>query len=378
MKKFLAGTTALVAAGFVATSAQAADPIKISVGGFMNQMVGYVDFDETNSANTELGNYADVTTVSDTEIHFKGSTKLDNGLTVGVVVEYEADPQATTNQDRTDDTFMYISSETMGRLEIGSRKAAVAYVQKPAPMGGLGLHNSDVNSFSNIGNPAGYLSLGYAGIDGQKVNYLTPVVAGFQAAVFYGLAVNNLDTGGANINLRTSGTNYHTGIGAKWDGEVAGAKLNAFVTHEDIRRGGDSTAQNPNSGAAALTNLEDTRALAYGASASMAGFTVGFDASNNTNVGGILSQNVDIYDVAVSYATGPYTLSVGWQSVTDDNGRYINNSDEDYDMFMAAVDYDLGAGVTASATLFSEDLDDETKTSSRKGWGLVTGIKASF
>ena len=47
MKKILLGTTAIVAAGMIAApSADAADKIKLSVGGYMNQWFGYTTADD--------------------------------------------------------------------------------------------------------------------------------------------------------------------------------------------------------------------------------------------------------------------------------------------------------------------------------------------
>jgi len=45
MKKVLLGTTALVSAGFAAQTAQAADPIELSIGGYHNWLVFYADND---------------------------------------------------------------------------------------------------------------------------------------------------------------------------------------------------------------------------------------------------------------------------------------------------------------------------------------------
>ena len=84
MKKILLGTTAIVAAGMIAApSADAADKIKISVGGYMNQWFGYT------TADDESGEYQGFNNVSDTEIFFTGMTTLDNGISFGVNVQLE-------------------------------------------------------------------------------------------------------------------------------------------------------------------------------------------------------------------------------------------------------------------------------------------------
>ena len=87
MKKILLGSTAIVAAGMIASvpSANAASKMKLSVGGYMEQWVGFTSQDDGAGQD-----YSGFSTVSDGEIHFKGKTKLDNGITVGVNVQLEA------------------------------------------------------------------------------------------------------------------------------------------------------------------------------------------------------------------------------------------------------------------------------------------------
>ncbi|WP_147165104.1 porin, partial [Pararhodospirillum oryzae] len=77
MKKILFGTTALVAAGLFAGGASAADKIKLSLGGKMEQYFGGVGTLEDGGFDDSDGFGMD----TDTEVYVKGSTKLDNGLT---------------------------------------------------------------------------------------------------------------------------------------------------------------------------------------------------------------------------------------------------------------------------------------------------------
>ena len=83
MKKSLLATTALAALGVATVAAPAsAAGFEMKVGGFMEQWFGYSD--NSNSAQPD----SDVMEQhSDTEIHFKASQTLDNGLKVGATVE---------------------------------------------------------------------------------------------------------------------------------------------------------------------------------------------------------------------------------------------------------------------------------------------------
>ena len=69
MKKILLGSTALVAAGMIA-SAPASAKMKLSVGGYMEQWVGYVSQDDVGTADC-----SGVDVKSNSEVHFQGNDK---------------------------------------------------------------------------------------------------------------------------------------------------------------------------------------------------------------------------------------------------------------------------------------------------------------
>ncbi len=96
----LLGSTALFGAGMMANTAMAADGIKLGVGGFFRTAY-MATFDDDSEG--EPGNERNTDGVfSDAEIHFTGSTVLDNGLEVGARVELEGEddvsPTATATR----------------------------------------------------------------------------------------------------------------------------------------------------------------------------------------------------------------------------------------------------------------------------------------
>ena len=119
MKKVLLGTTALLGAGLVASPAFAADGIKLGVGGFFKTAY-MVNFDDDGEG--ELGNERNTDGVfSDAEIHFDGSTVLDNGLEVGGHVELEGE----TATDQIDEAYVFFSGG-FGEFRMGSQDDALA------------------------------------------------------------------------------------------------------------------------------------------------------------------------------------------------------------------------------------------------------------
>src|ERR1051325_8489660 len=97
-RRTLKGTTALglssaglLAAALSPTAALAADGIKLGVGGFFKEAY-MVNFDDDGEG--ELGNEHNTDGFfNDAEIHFTGSTVLDNGLEVGARIELEGEDE---------------------------------------------------------------------------------------------------------------------------------------------------------------------------------------------------------------------------------------------------------------------------------------------
>ena len=120
MKKVLLGSTALVAAGLIAGHAEAADGVKLSLGGYYRGVAGVMfdDFDGA-AAGTE-DDLRDYVFKQDVEVHFKGETTLDNGLTVGAVVQLEGQ----TSGDQIDEVYAYFSGG-WGELRFGDDDEAL-------------------------------------------------------------------------------------------------------------------------------------------------------------------------------------------------------------------------------------------------------------
>ena len=85
--KHLMLSTAVAAVAFIASPALAQEDsgVKLGLGGMYKGYVSYVDMDE------DLADIHAMDILHETEVHFKGETTLDNGLTVGAKVEAEAD-----------------------------------------------------------------------------------------------------------------------------------------------------------------------------------------------------------------------------------------------------------------------------------------------
>ncbi|HSE75266.1 MAG TPA: porin, partial [Dongiaceae bacterium] len=181
MKSKLLASTTWVGIGFVAGPAFAADGIKLGVGGFFNEAY-MATFDDDGEG--EPGNERNTDGFfNDAEVHFDGSTVLDNGVTVGAHIELEGE----TEDDQIDEAWVFFSGG-FGEARIGSIDDALAYSCILPPGGTENFSAFSPNQWGAntlISNPACVGVDESPGGDAQKVLYFSPVFAGFQLTLSY-------------------------------------------------------------------------------------------------------------------------------------------------------------------------------------------------
>jgi predicted porin len=184
----LLGSTALFGAGMMANTAMAADGIKLGVGGFFRTAY-MVNFDDDSEG--EPGNERNTDGVfSDSEIHFSGSTVLDNGLEVGARVELEGEDD---DGDQIDEAWIYFSGG-FGEVRMGSTDDALTGACILPPGGTTNFSAFSPNQWgANTDGAAafGALSSNAACVgvddreDAQKLVYISPSFGGFQLNLSY-------------------------------------------------------------------------------------------------------------------------------------------------------------------------------------------------
>lgn len=325
-KALLFGTTALVAAGLVATDASAADgkAFDVEVGGYMEQWVGVADND--------ISSVQTLNQWSDTEIHFLGETTLDNGMTVGINVQLEGN----TTGDQIDESFAYIEG-SFGRVNLGSENSAPYLMQRIAPNYGLPINSGDVNKHL-VGFGGGLTVRGGTTIeagadnDGQKITYFTPVLGpGFRL----GASITpDIDTTGGDIVLaRVTARPYDWGLSA-------GAEFaNSTDGFDYAITGGVYYADE----AAASDDF-----IAYSAGVNLkfgGGFEVGGSiAWDNTDNNASGTEGVG-YDIGAGYTSGPWGVSLTYF------GSDMDTSGIDQDVIQGSVMYKLGTGVSLAGSI---------------------------
>ncbi|MCY4314923.1 MAG: porin, partial [Roseovarius sp.] len=118
---------------------------------------------------------------SNTEIHFTPSITLDSGLTFGATIEFEGDKEGV------DQSFISISSETLGTVKIG--KHGKTGLGVGAPSVGIGINSGDHHNFIAVDKGSGAMSGTNTSIIGtsDRISYTTPknALAGFGFGISY-------------------------------------------------------------------------------------------------------------------------------------------------------------------------------------------------
>jgi len=429
MKKQLLTTSALVAAGMMATAggasaqtAPASQPIQVTVGGYMYQFVSYVSQDDrsngsSSSQATLTSKPARVSVNHDAEIWFQGKTTLANGISVALRVELEA----ATESDQIDEAFAIVEG-AFGRIEIGSTDNAAFKTSIHAPeaavgIGAAGGYNTIIGNLvarptrsPYLDSPLGSVLPRFFDDDAEKVSYYTPRFEGFQLGLTYtpeltqdrhNLA-NSFSTGNANAYTRgfAAGLNFTRSFGPIDIAASAG-----YVTMKKP----DSSVQFNNA------SLSDPKAYSLGAQVGYAGFRFGGsyykakDAAvlaTNASTGGTGTTGTTVsgatdtwshgssFDLGLTYTFGPAVIGASYFSSTNrafTSTALGNPSDDKIDTYSVSGRYQLGPGVQVQASVFHARIRGAAYTSNlnaaasapaginnNKATGVTTGLILNF
>jgi len=376
MKKFLFSATAMVAAVTALSSAQASDPIKLGLGGYMQYMVVAADQDDDyTSANGKGVNNVDV--LGDAEVFFTGETTLDNGMTIGVEVTLEAGTQ--DGDDDIDQSYMYLQGK-YGKLIVGSTDdvAKLSSVMAPSvsELSAAG-DGSDLELF--LLQPVSNIEVAQTqSDDANKLSYYTPTFYGVQAGVSY-TPSNNVDgddAGSSNVNRVASFDNIWSST-LTYTGTVSGVGISAAANYAIAD---DNTV----AGGARADMDRDVQNIGGGLQLSYQGFTFGGgvmrQVANSATVDGGAGDGF-AYNVGLSYEEGPYGVSATYYK-SEVEGDHSVKGDDELAEYQLAGTYALGAGVELFGEIDYLDADKEGDNSAAAGnegaVGAAVGLHLDF
>ncbi len=355
MKKLLLGSTALMAAGaLLASPAAAEEKIKLNVGGYYQSVVSFVDQDVSGGTPE----YHEINVRQEGEVQFTGSTTLDNGLTIGVNIQLEAEQSG----DQIDEHFIFFSGD-WGRVNVGAENSASYLMGYIAPGVGLGVNSPNFFLFSTQG-AARTTTATTAVSDANKLTYFSPRFSGFQLGVSY---TPNIDARGGDA--QSGGLNTDNDLGDQANFISLGANFVESFNGVDIAVSGVYELGDVE---ASVAGVDDAEAWQIGLNVGFSGFTVGgsYGADNNATSGNTDSES---WDVGAKYATGPWGVSLGYMHSETE----VAGGDDERDLIEGAVSYALGPGITIVGSLQYMD-EDNTSTNDTDGWAAAIMSKLSF
>ena len=362
MKKVLYGTTALLAAGMFTAAAEAATPLKLTVGGYLNAWMGYTNLSEKD-IDARVNKFALGT---DGEIAFTAETKLDNGLKVGAVAEIViGSTSANVRQQWLDDVYAYAESK-YGKVELGATDNAAKKLHNGAP----DVSPLDTAKIVNWLGVIPRVALDSTTIDfdgnAKKISYFSPK--------FYGIQV-----GASYIPGATAARPFQVASnGAQPSGVIKddGAFNNAYVVSGAYngKFGGVTVGADIAYGNRNMRFVKSQDQYSFGADVGFSGFTIGAGYTfYDSNIKG--KKNDQAFELGVAYENGPYAISADYfvSKVGKVDGFKLGK----FQKYEVSGKYKLGAGVDSFATFAYLDMNDQASVVD-KVWTVVTGLALSF
>ncbi|MCZ4353811.1 porin [Roseovarius aestuarii] len=360
MKKHLLSTSAL-ALGVAFAAPATAQEWDVSFGGYMSQHVAWTDVSGTAPAPNQDG----IDIHSTSEIIFTPSITLDNGLTFGVNIQLEGEQNAF---GEIDESYMTISSDTLGQIIIGSENSAGYKSMVAAPgVTSMYINSPSISTFIpfSAAYPGGFRQAGLSAYtevagnnDVQRITYFTPSFNGLTVGVSYAPtgAINvgnsfNVDKNTVLSDIFDIGLNYSQTFGST--SVTLGARYGT----------GDAA------GAAS-----DPDTWGVGLQVGFGDFTVGGHYAENDNgaAGGV--GDSEGWSFGVTYdAAGPWAF----EALTFQGKVDVGATDADYEAYRIGASRDLGPGV--SWDIYAVQVDaDNGGAATVEGTVIGTGINLSF
>jgi len=334
MKKILLGTTAIVTAAAFTAPAFAADKIKLGLRGYFTGGMAYYDLDGIDDVEQFIFGH-------DSEVHFRGSTTLDNGLKVSFRAELELENDADSRGGDSDaDTIdeVYIQFDGgFGRVQFGQQDGVgdQMVISAPNVFGEHTISSIDLNPFeaaidSTIGSTFDNsidTSPDFTS-DNTKLIYFTPRFAGFQIGLSY-MPVREKNANGYDFGsdiLESNFGNNYIEIAGTWKHKFNGVGLGLSASYGEGDKGASSN---------------DPNEWHVGGEIEFGGFTFGAAYKEDDNSGSSTAPEEEHFDLGFTYETGPWTLGLAYGS--QDNVNY--NSNVEQDNWIGGLAYKFGPGM---------------------------------
>jgi predicted porin len=351
VKKILLAGTALAGAGLAAGPACAADGIKLGIGGFFKEAYMVVIDDDGEG---DLGNEHNTDGFfNDAEVHFTGSTVLDNGLEVGARIELEGE----NDDDQIDEAWVWFSGG-FGEVRLGSDDEALANACI-VPPGGTGNFSAfspnqwGANTFTSNSVCTGVDDRS----DAQKIIYITPNFSGFQLTLSYTPNGGDENHNGVDPNGLTQVAGPHVGMPINDDNESR-HNVSAYGTYSYEGGGWGLTA---GAGGSFEGHVEQApgpdrnpqQDYQVGINLSIGNFGVGgvFEYYNNFVDQGPTDLDRWVAGIGAGYTIDAWSLGLQYSHLDQSSNNSATADEFEQDRVVLTGNYALGPGINLDGEL---------------------------
>ncbi len=377
-KKTLIATTAIVAVGGLSmATADAASKPKLKISGYYELMMGVGDGDKngtTASGTSTFGRTHEGTfsIVHYGEIRFKASGKTDSGMKWGVYFEDVAGNDAAANGKKvgSDEANIWLSG-SWGKLELGGQDGAHDKVYVGAEKL-LHMSPGTIDVFANTSGVADEKFSSQDTSDDSKITYYTPRVSGFQAG--YSWIPNSAEDGNCSSSI---------GVPRGSNGGAASCDQSAHEGSISYKGkfGGGKFAASFGFGYLASSNNESGHEWNYrtGVQYGQGPWTVaaGYKLNKNDgdNLSGRTSGDTDAWEIGAAYSGGRWEVALHYSEADRDDSV---DGDVEYQEFGITGAYNLGGGLTLSASVWSYDVEFSDSSDDTDGTVVALALGAKF
>jgi len=401
-KKYLLGTTSLVAATVMAggTALAEAQPLNMSLSGVYAFDVHKFSEDQDGGADNH-----GLVTAQDAEVNINMRGELDNGMKIGGRIELEA----SNNGDQIDQQWITLEAG-WGRLDIGgvnSGRYNLSWtVNAPNVAHGISsgvqtewlTHNGGLGAFA-FRAPLGSANLD-ASNDDQGIHYYSPRYNGIQLALSYRPSVSSTQGGGGgseNIGKIDQATNYTDAmdIGVHYTGDMGGVGLTALLGWATASAPTNAELAFSNGGAKAFADWEMMNAgirLTYDnliIGGMIADASEGFCRETGDGAGGAVDSDCadatdrstegTAYTFGVRYNMGAMAVSAQLHEGAVEDSIGITG-DSELQVMSIGLSYTLGPGLRVIASYQDAELSNEDgiAANGNQGESFSVGVAAGF
>ena len=398
MKKQLLSTSA-IALGVAMASPAAAQEWNLDWGGFAKTHIGASDVDVDANTAKAGGDFDGVNVYTNSEIIFSPSVTLDNGLTFGFSVQFEALNSSSDNE--IDESYVTIEGDMLGKIVLGSENSAgyalMGSVYTPG-VDQMALNSHSTSAFVPVTGSGGFRQAALSSLtevagnnDVQRISYFTPSFNGLTLGVSYapsssGNASNNspvdFDAESDVTDIFDIGVGYKQtfgtvdlGLAARWGTGSRNATTGANAPVNVALDKNNNVVIVDAVGEAAAVGGDPTT-WAIGGTLGFGAFTIGatYAENDSDNPGSIGDQ--EGYSIGATYdLVGPWSIGAETYQGERDNGPGVTSSD--FEAYKVAASRDLGAGVSWDVYYFYQETNNALG-GSIEGNVIATAINLSF